>query len=306
MHRILVTGGAGFIGSHLVGRLSILKNYKVIVIDDLSNGSEKCLSGLDVTFYRKDVREKKVISKIIRDEKIDTCVHLAAKLSVAESILKPENTFNVNVDGTLALLEACSGKIKNFIFASSAAVYGHPKVLPLPEDHLLEPLSPYGASKVAGEALVSAYRNSNRIPKTTILRFFNVYGSGQTSSYAGVITKFLERLSRGQSPIIFGDGSQTRDFIFVDDVVDAILFALSTRDSGIFNIGTGKPVSINELASKLIKISGFSRKPIYRRPLTGDISHSYADTRKANNELNFFAKKDIETGLRQLVADLDS
>lgn len=297
-----MTGGAGFIGSHLVERMSRLTNYRITVIDDLSSGSKKRLSGLDVAFYKKDVRDRKAISKIIDKEKIDTCVHLAAKISVQESMTRPESTFSVNVDGTLAVLEACRGKVRNFIFASSAAVYGHPKVLPLPEDQPLEPISPYGASKIAGEALVSAYNNSHSIPATTVLRFFNVYGSGQSVAYAGVITKFLERLSKGQAPIIFGDGSQTRDFVFIDDVVDAILLSISTKESGIFNIGTGKALSLNELAAKMIEISGLYCQPIYRKRIVGDILHSYADTRKAKNTLGFLAKKDIETGLRHLVA----
>lgn len=306
LRHVLVTGGAGFVGSHLVRRLSRLKNYKITVVDDLSSGSKKRLSGLDIAFYGKDIRDKKAISRIIEKEKIDTCVHLAAKISVQESMIRPEDTFSVNVDGTLAVLEACRGRVENFIFASSAAVYGHPKILPLPEEQPLVPISPYGASKVAGEALVFAYNNSHMIPSAIVLRFFNVYGNGQSPAYAGVITRFFERLSKGQAPIIFGDGSQTRDFVFIDDVIDAILLSMSAKGSGIFNIGTGEPISLNELAAKLIKILGFSSQPIYRKRIEGDILHSYADTRKANNELGFIAKKDIENGLRELVAGLSS
>lgn len=301
-----MTGGAGFIGSYLIRRLSTLKNYKITVVDDLSSGNKDRLSGFDIAFYENDIRDKKVVSRIIEKERIDTCVHLAAKISVAESMVNPENTFDVNVAGTLAVLETCSGKIENLIFASSAAVYGHPKLLPLREDASLEPLSPYGASKVAGEALISAYRNSGRIHKTVIVRFFNVYGNGQSSAYAGVITRFLDHLSKGKPPIIFGKGDQTRDFIFIDDVVDAIMLSMSTRHSGIYNIGTGKPTSLGELATKMIEISGVSCRPIYRRSLSGDILHSYADVKKASSELDFSAKKDIETGLRQLFAGLGS
>src|SRR5205085_7280537 len=150
------------------------------------------------------------------------------------------------VNGTLSVLNACaSNNVGNFVFASSAAVYGEPKIIPIPEDHVLNPLSPYGASKVAGEALVSSFGNSQKIRNAATLRFFNVYGKGQSAEYAGVITKFIERLSSGLPPIIFGDGTQTRDFISVQDIVEAIVLAAQKGLSGIYNLGTCNPISLN-------------------------------------------------------------
>ena len=148
------------------------------------------------------------------------------KISVTESVTNPSDTLDVNILGTLNVLEACSKSgVRKLVFASSAAAYGEPRTFPISEDHVLNPLSPYGASKAAAEVLISSYRNLNKIPNAISLRFFNVYGIGQSIEYAGVITKFHERLSKGEAPIIFGDGEQTRDFVSVNDVVDAILLA---------------------------------------------------------------------------------
>jgi UDP-glucose 4-epimerase len=206
----------------------------------------------------------------------------------------------VNVNGTLNLLEECSAhQVKNFIFASSAAAYGDSKQLPIKEDHLLDPTSVYGASKVAGESLVSAYSNLRKIEKGTSLRFFNVYGNGQSPEYAGVITRFIERLSNGLAPIIYGDGKQTRDFISVDDVVSAILLAMKSEDnkiarSNVFNIANGKSISIKELAHLMIKISGSNLEPIYEQERKGDIKFNEADITKSKNILGFDPSSNLE------------
>ena len=205
MSKILITGGAGFIGQHLVNKLSWEGRHEVVVIDNLSSFSGKRLRRVDrdrlsspsrlFAFYKEDLRNKKQIHDIIKSQGIDTCIHLAAKVSVSQSIRNPEETMDVNINGTLNLLEACShNNIMNFIFASSATVYGRSSFLPLSEELPLEPFSPYGVSKVAGEALVSSYRNSGKIRNALCLRIFNVYGRGQNSSYAGVITR-LDRKS---------------------------------------------------------------------------------------------------------------
>jgi UDP-glucose 4-epimerase len=318
-HKVLVTGGAGFIGHHLVKRLLSQRNYKIIVIDNLSNGNKNFLDGSNngslfnkFLFYKEDIRNKKNILDIFNYEGIiDTCIHLAAKINVHDSITNPDDTIDVNVKGTLNVLEACSSSgVKNFIFGSSAAVYGEPKKLPLSEDdHLLEPLSPYGASKVAGEALVSSYRNSKKIKNAISLRFFNVYGEGQNIEYAGVITKFAERLSRGLRPIIYGDGKQTRDFVSVNDVVNAIFLAVTEADkikmssssSDQFNIGTGIPISINDLAQRMIRIFGIDLEPIYYEAKEGDIKYIYADTKKSKSILKFIAIEEIESCLKQIL-----
>lgn len=300
MRNVLVTGGAGFIGHHLVNRLLQVTENKIIVIDDLSNGDKRRLDG-KVAFYKQDIRDKKAIAEIIKKEKVDCCIHLAAKISVAESIVRPESTVGVNVDGTLALLEACSGRIKNFIFASSAAVYGRQTRLPISENQPLAPLSVYGATKMAGEGLVSAYTNSRQILQATILRFFNAYGQNQSLEYAGVIAKFAERLAEGKPPIIFGDGLQTRDFVSVEDIVGAIILAMDSTTSGVYNIGTGRPVSVNDLAASMIRIMGLNVTPIHRDPVDGEILHSYADTKKAKSELGFVATTDLQTQLKKLM-----
>jgi UDP-glucose 4-epimerase len=316
-HKVLITGGAGFIGYHLVKRLLSQGNYKIIVIDNLSNGNKNFLDisndrslSKKFSFYKDDIRNKRSILDIFNHERIiDTCIHLAAKINVLDSITNPDDTIDVNVRGTLNVLEACSSNgVKNFIFGSSAAVYGEPKKLPLSEDeHLLEPLSPYGASKVAGEALVSSYRRSKKIKNCISLRFFNAYGEGQNLEYAGVITRFAERLSKGLRPIIYGDGKQTRDFVSVNDVVNAMLLAvtevgqLKMSSSNVFNIGTGIPISIEDLAHRMIRIFGIDLKPVYYEARVGDIKYIYADTKKSKSILKFVAIEELESCLKRML-----
>jgi UDP-glucose 4-epimerase len=311
--KVLVTGGSGFIGHHLTKEL-ISEKYKIVIVDSLANSNECFMNELkknkniheNMVLYKQDIRNKQALFDIFKHENIDTCIHLAALSSVQDSITKPLETIQVNVIGTLNLLEACcDNNVDNFVFASSAAVYGHPKTLPISEDHRTQPISPYGASKVAGEALVSSFRSS--LKNCQILRFFNVYGKGQTSHYAGVITKFMERLSNRLPPIIYGKGNQTRDFVHVSDIVQAIILVAegmpnlsdSTDNVTTFNIGTGKPTSVLELANMLIDIYGLGGKlqPIFSDPIAGDIIHSYADLRKSKDLLKFSAKEDLRSGL---------
>ena len=233
------------------------------------------------------------------------------KISVTESVTNPSDTLDVNILGTLNVLEACSKSgVRNLVFASSAAAYGEPRTFPISEDHVLNPLSPYGASKAAAEVLVSSYRNLNKIPNAISLRFFNVYGIGQSIEYAGVITKFQERLSEGEAPIIFGDGEQTRDFVSVNDVVDAILLAAETREKpislspAVFNIATGTSTSINQLAQLMIKLSKQDVKIIYQAPKEGDIKFASVDTTRAGQVLRFTPKESLELGLESLIRSL--
>jgi len=310
MDQILVTGGAGFIGQHLRKRLSQL-NCKVTVIDNLSNANANFEID-DISFHKEDIRNKDSVSDIFKCEKIDTCIHLAAKISVSESITNLFDTLDINIQGTLNVLEACSkNRVDNFVFASSAAVYGEPKKLPISEGHILNPLSPYGASKLAGELLVSSYGNFRKIRNAISLRFFNVYGEGQTLEYAGVIAKFAERLSKGLRPIIYGDGQQTRDFVSVSDVVDAILLAMKSDNkissslspaARVFNVASGKSISINDLAKPMIRIrrAGLDLQPLYEEERKGDIKNAVADMTRAKNILGFTAKEELETGLKQL------
>jgi UDP-glucose 4-epimerase len=302
LKRILVTGGAGFIGHHLVAKLLEDPDCRITIIDDLSNqNSRKRINDLPpaVTFYNEDIRDRQAVADIVKREGAQACVHLAAKISVVDSIRNPAETIDVNVNGTLSVLEACANSgVQTFVLASSAAVYGDAAAVPTPEDCVLDPLSPYGASKICGEALVTSFRNSGKISNAVSLRFFNAYGRGQSPEYAGVITRFAERLSKKQPPVIHGDGQQTRDFIHVSDVVNGVILAANSEASGVFNIGTGKPTSIDHLARKMIRIHGLHLEPVHGAAVKGDILHSCANTKKSEKALHFVAHQDVETALR--------
>jgi UDP-glucose 4-epimerase len=308
LDKILITGGAGFIGTHLVKELSL--QYDLTVIDNLSNkmsySNAQMLKENHISFFEEDIMNKEKISEIIRKCRPDSCVHLAAKISVSESILDPYSTMSVNVTGTLNVLEACKcNSVKRFVFASSAAVYGHVNTLPIPENTELKPISPYGASKVAAEKIISAYANLHFFESIISLRFFNVFGVGQSDEYAGVISKFKERIQDGSSPVIYGDGNQQRDFVSVGDVVDSIVVSMNPPlgvTEGTFNIATGMPTSIYDLANIMTRIMGKpALRPIYKKAAEGDIRLSYADTTKTNNVLNFIAKRDLENSLHEFI-----
>jgi len=298
--RVLVTGGAGFIGSHLVKAL-VKAGHQVRILDNLSTGSiENIADVLDaIEFARGDVRDYEIVESVIRG--VDAVVHLAALIDVAESVERPDLYFDVNVRGTYNMAKA-SGSVNTFVFASSSAVYGEPIKVPIPENHSLMPKSPYAASKVSGEAFVQAFANQYGF-KPVILRLFNVYGPKQSRAYAGVIIEFIRRVSRGEPPVIFGDGEQTRDFIHVSDVVEAVMLSLrSERARGVFNIGSGEGVTINYLARLILKLMGREDlKPIYAPPRPGDIRHSIADISRARKELGFKPKVKLEVGIKELI-----
>jgi UDP-glucose 4-epimerase len=316
LERVIITGGNGFIGRHLLKRLLTNKECSIVLVANTPNLVDRQLQETTpLTFYAADIRDSDAISNVFRDEEVDTCIHLAAKISVADSIRNPEETMDINVKGTLNVLEACHNSgVNNFVFASSAAVYGDVKELPISENQALRPLSPYGKSKMLAEHHVLSYNKLKKIENTISLRIFNVYGTGQTSE-SDVISKFAKRILNGLPPVIYGDGTHTRDYISVDDVADAILLSIrameepknnhnySISSSPVFNIGTGKATSIKELAQKMISISGLKLDPIYEEGNleSGVILHSYANMTKAKNALHFVAKKSFETGLREII-----
>ena len=228
--RVLVSGGAGFIGSHLVKTL-VRAGYQVKVLDNLSTGSINNLSDLlnAIEFVNGDVRDYNVVERAIRG--VDAVVHLAALIDVAESVKKPDLYFYVNVKGTYNVAKA-SKNVSILVFASSSAVYGEPIRVPISEDHPLMPRSPYAASKVSGEAFVNAFAAQYGF-RSIVLRFFNVYGPKQSRAYAGVISEFIRRVSKGEPLIIFGDGEQTRDFVHVSDIVNAIMISLKNEKLGV-------------------------------------------------------------------------
>jgi UDP-glucose 4-epimerase len=316
LKRVIITGGSGFIGKYLVKRLLTDKECSIALIANTSNLTGRELQETTpLTSYAADIRDREAILNIFRDEKADICIHLAAKISVADSIKNPDETMDINVKGTLNVLEACHNSgVNNFVFASSAAVYGDVKELPISENQALRPLSPYGKSKMLAEHHVLSYNKLKKIENTILLRIFNVYGTGQTSE-SDVISKFAKRILNGLPPVIYGDGTHTRDYISVDDVADAILLSIRAMEepknnhnynlssSPVFNIGTGTATSIKELAQKMLSISGLKLDPIYEDGNQDSrvILHSYADMTKAKNALHFVAKKDFDKGLREIL-----
>ena len=303
--RVLVTGGAGFIGSHLVDRL-LKEDFDVVVLDNLSSGHirniKHHIGKRGFQFIKGDVRNRELVNKLVKE--IDVIFHLAAIVSVPQSVRNPILVNEVNVSGTLNLLEAArKSKVKRFIFASSCAVYGDPQSLPIKEESPLRPISPYGSSKLAAETYVQVFHKVYGL-KTVCLRYFNVYGPRQSEGrYSGVISHFLRALRENKPLKIYGDGRQTRDFVHVYDVVEANILALKERKAvgECFNIATGNPVTIEDLAKKFMAIFGKKTKIVYLKPRKGDIRHSYADISKAVEKLGYKPKISLENGLVTII-----
>lgn len=280
------------------------------MLDNLSTGTRENISHLvDLGAARLvvgDITDRQLLCTITKD--VDVIVHLAAIISVPFSVSHPLATDRTNVVGTLCLLEsAMRNEVSKFIGVSSCAVYGEAKYLPIDEKHPKNPSSPYAASKLRSEAHCEAFHNSHGLD-TTVLRLFNVYGPRQERNpYAGVIVKFQERLRTGCPPVICGDGRQTRDFVHVNDVVDAIVRSLEAgRPKGrTYNIGSGQATSIGRLATLMIDISGAKLRPTYCPPRLGDILHSQADIARARKELGYEPKVSLDRGLRSLLAKSD-
>jgi len=298
-----ITGGAGFIGSHLVTALINLEKT-ITIYDNFSNSSKEKISSLiqkGVNLIEGDILDYPKLSDSMQDH--DIVVHLAAQIDVAESIKNPGFTKKENVDGTLNVLNSCKkNNIKNFIGISSAAVYGNSNELPLQENSPTLPISPYGQSKLDMEKEIENFSKTNNL-NSIILRIFNVYGKGQTDAYAGVITKFLKNMQNNKELTIFGDGTYSRDFIHVNDVIKAILSAsknITGKRGNIYNIASGEKVSINELAKLMLLISNKDLNISYLPPKKGDIPHSQADITLAKKELDFIPSISLKEGLEDL------
>jgi len=288
---ILVTGGAGFIGKHLVRSL-LEKGNSITIFDNFSNStkdSPSSLVGIGAKIIEGDITKPMDILNAVKDQ--DIVIHLAAKISVSESISNPSETFRVNVDGTKNVLVACEkNHVRKLIVSSSAAVYGEgsPNVK-LTERSMTNPISPYGDSKVKMEQEIREFVLEHDIDYI-ILRFFNIYGIGQSSEYAGVITKFMERITQGKPLEIFGNGLQTRDFVAIDDVINSIHNAIQYGKSGTYNIASGKAVTIKELAEQMILLSGKKLEIQHTAAKEGDIKYSQADISLAKKDLGYSPK----------------
>jgi len=304
--KVLVTGGAGFIGSHVVDRL-VTAGYTVRVLDNLSTGKldniQRHISSGKVELVKGDIRDASTVKESL--DGVDNVLHFAALVSVPLSIENPNLTFDINLLGTLNLLRASVEKqVDRFVFISSCAVCGDPESLPVTEQTRTNPISPYADSKLLGERYTLGF-SERQLLDAVVLRFFNVYGPRQTmNDYSGVITRFLERCSQKQPLTIYGDGSQTRDFVNVTDVASAVLASIESGvKSEVFNVGSGKTTTINELAKTIIELSGADSKICYEKSRIGDIKHSYADISKAQKLLSYTPKVSLKSGLQTMLEE---
>ena len=296
--KYVVTGGAGFIGSHLTKHL-LSEGHDVTVIDNMHRGRLSNLDGfLDkINLLKLDILEYEKLRNCIKNS--DGIFHQAALTSVVESYKKESEYHKVNVIGTENIFKIAKEFSIKVVYASSSSVYGNITKIPINENFDRKPINPYGITKLEDEYLSEKFVESGS--EIIGLRYFNVYGLGQTLDYAGVITKFLDNISSNKSPIIFGDGSQIRDFIFVKDIAKANLIAMnSSVKNGFFNIGTGIGISIRDLAHLMIKISKKDLNPIFDTLPKGDVKISQADSTLAKNLLNWTSMTNLEEGLSTL------
>ncbi len=315
--RVLITGGAGFIGSHIAERLQ--GRCRVRILDDLSSGYKENLEGLDVELVEGDVRDVELVDRAC--DGVDAVFHLAARISVPESMQNPAVTLEVNTLGSLNVLQAALRRsARSLVFSSSSAVYGDSPVVPKTEEMIPEPKSPYALSKLDGEHLLRMLGGLRAVS----LRYFNVFGPRQdpSSAYAAVIPAFIDRALSGQDLVVYGDGEQTRDFVYVDDVVEANLLAAGIDPAGpasgragscaasapvgaprydVYNVARGGSLSVNDLAHAVIDAVGSSSKIRYEAERPGDVRHSQADVSRLAT-LKRSPAVSLEEGLRRTVA----
>jgi UDP-glucose 4-epimerase len=298
--KVLVTGGAGFIGSHLVDRL-VQEGNEVVVIDNLSTGKRKQVNK-KAQFYKMDIRSKR-IERVFRKERPLIVVHLAAQMNVRLSTEDPVFDAEVNILGTINLLEhAVKNGVRKVSFASSGgAVYGEQEVFPAAESHRTDPLSPYGISKLAGEKYLAYYTNTTGL-RHAIMRFGNVYGPRQEpEGEAGVIAIFSKLMLDGGQPIINGTGKQTRDFVYVDDVVESLMVTMDEDIQGIFNVGTGQEATVNECYGIIKELTNSSCKDLYGAAKKGEQFRSVVDVRKLREGFDWEPQVSLPEGLKMTV-----
>lgn len=303
--KVLVTGGAGFIGSHLIRGL-LERNHSVRVLDNFSTGRRENIAAIlnDIELLEGDIRDHELVSKAVMG--VESVFHEAALPSVPRSIKDPVSSTDVNVMGTTVLLKAAVDQgVQRIVYAASSSAYGNQKELLKTETMLPAPLSPYAVTKLAGEYMLQAFSKCYPI-ETVGIRYFNVFGERQDphSQYSGVIARFAKALLLGERPTIYGDGETSRDFTYVQNVVDANLLAMaagSEVNGQVMNVACGVSITLNHLVDKLNEILGTRLEPIYVPERSGDVRHSLADTRKAQQLLGYEPRFDFETGLRRTV-----
>jgi len=300
---IFVTGGAGFIGSFLSSEL-LKDGHSITIFDNFRNSSKNKISSLlnhGIKLIDGDIMNVHKLESSLSN--IDLVIHLAAQIDINDSISNPENTFSINEQGTRNILDACiKNNVKNIIAASSAAIFGHPKKLPLDENSPINPISPYGSSKARMEKLIQEYSLLHDFNGIS-LRFFNIYGKGQSRTYGGVITKFLECIQNNKSLIIYGDETITRDFIHIQDVISAIKCAikhLEGKRGNCYNIATGKSTNLKQLAKLMLLISGKNLELKFKPVREGDILKSETSIELAETQLDFHPKISLEDGLHEM------
>ena len=298
--KVAVTGGLGFIGSHLVGKLN--EDNDIVIVDDQTSGNIKNLEGLDFTKIDTDFTDITQAKLEMIFEDVDYVFHMAAMTSVLESVNNPLRSNEVNITGTLKVLEAAKNcEVKKLILSSSSAVYGETETVPISEKNPINPLSPYAVTKATGELYCKIYSEIYEL-STIALRYFNVFGPKQDpkSQYAAVIPIFIDKLLKKESPIIYGDGEQTRDFVSVKQIVEANILAAKSSETSSYNIGLGKSTSINQLFEMINDIIGKDISPIYENERAGEIKHSVADISKAKS-IGYTPKNDFKEELIETV-----
>jgi UDP-glucose 4-epimerase len=298
--KVAVTGGLGFIGSHLVSKLN--EDNDIVIVDDQTSGNIKNLEGLDFTKIDTDFTDITQAKLEMIFEDVDYVFHMAAMTSVLESVNNPLRSNEVNITGTLKVLEAAKNcEVKKLILSSSSAVYGETETVPISEKNPINPLSPYAVTKATGELYCKIYSEIYEL-STIALRYFNVFGPKQDpkSQYAAVIPIFIDKLLKKESPIIYGDGEQTRDFVSVKQIVEANILAAKSNETSSYNIGLCKSTSINQLFEMINDIIGKDISPIYENERAGEIKHSVADISKAKS-IGYIPKNDFKEELIETV-----
>jgi UDP-glucose 4-epimerase len=298
--KVLVTGGAGFIGSHLVDRL-VQEGHEVIVVDNLSTGKRRNLNRA-ARFYKLDIQGWR-LERVFRNERPNVVMHLAAQMDVRKSVQDPIFDAQVNILGTLNVLEqSVKHGVRKVVFSSSGgAIYGEQDVYPAPETHSTRPLSPYGLSKLCGEQYLSYFQRVGGL-QVVSLRYANVYGPRQDpEGEAGVVAIFIQKLLNNEQPVINGNGRQTRDFVFVEDVVEANLAVMGQETEGVYNVGTGVETSINDLFRILVQHTGSTCKEVHGPAKKGEQARSVVDSSKLRQEMSWEPKMNLTDGLKRTV-----